>query len=124
MEFCFKIDPVAAPRMTQADRWNNRPIVQKYFDFRNELKYIAYLKGLKVVPSALEAITFSIPMPRSWSKKKREEMNGTPHQQTPDLDNLLKALLDGLCAEDNYVHSIGRLRKIWTEEGSIRLVLP
>ena len=123
MKFCFLIDPVPCPRMTQADKWSKRPAVTKYFAFRNELKYIAHLQGLSIVPSTLEAITFALPMPQSWSNKKRLEMNGQAHTQRPDLDNLLKAFLDGLCPEDSHVHSIGKLSKVWAEKGSISLSL-
>lgn len=42
---------------------------------------------------AVEA-TFAIPP--SWSKKKRAAALGQPHTQKPDLDNITKALLDGL----------------------------
>lgn len=35
-------------------------------------------------------------MPKSWSKKKREEMRDRPHTQKPDADNIAKAILDGL----------------------------
>jgi Holliday junction resolvase RusA-like endonuclease len=34
--------------------------------------------------------------PPSWSKKKVEALMGRPHTQKPDLDNCLKAVLDGL----------------------------
>ena len=33
-------------------------------------------------------------MPKSWSLKKKKAMNGKPHRQTADIDNLLKALID------------------------------
>ena len=117
----FHIDPVSAPRMTQRDKFSPSKAVSRYFAFRNELKYLAYINHLEEIPGTLEAITFSIPMPASWSNKKRESMKGKPHQQTPDLDNLLKAFLDGLCSQDNYIHCIGRLEKVWAEQGSIQL---
>ena len=75
-EFNFQIDPVAAPRMVQSDKWQKRPTVTKYFAFRDELKYLAYLNNLEKVPGALEAIIFSVPMPKSWSEKKRAESPG------------------------------------------------
>ena len=34
--------------------------------------------------------------PPSWSKKKRLEHIARPHTQKPDIDNLQKAVLDGL----------------------------
>lgn len=35
-------------------------------------------------------------MPRSWSKRKREEMHGQFHTQKPDGSNVLKSIEDGL----------------------------
>lgn len=35
-------------------------------------------------------------MPRSWSKRKRAEMQGQFHTQKPDGDNVLKSFKDGL----------------------------
>ena len=33
-------------------------------------------------------------MPKSWSKKKKLLKLGTPHTSKPDLDNLIKNILD------------------------------
>ena len=118
-EFIFDITPVACPRMVYSDKWNKRPIVNKYFGFRNHLRYLANVKGLHGLPGTIDSIIFNIPIPASWNKKKKAEMIGQPHKVRPDLDNLLKAVLDGLCSEDKYVHSISQLSKIWSEEGSI-----
>lgn len=41
-------------------------------------------------------IEFRMPIPKSYSKKKHIELLGQPHVKTPDLDNLVKAVLDGL----------------------------
>ena len=47
-------------------------------------------------------------------------MLGQPHRQKPDLDNILKFLMDSLLPEggDEVVHTI-HARKIWGEEGKI-----
>jgi Holliday junction resolvase RusA-like endonuclease len=58
-------------------------------------------------------------MPKSWSKKKRNELNGKPHTQRPDLDNLIKAFKDALCEDDSHVHTYYNMRKIWGEDGKI-----
>jgi len=39
-------------------------------------------------------ISFGLPIPASFSKRKREMLDGTSHFGKPDRDNLEKALLD------------------------------
>ena len=65
-------------------------------------------------------IDFLVPMPKSWSKKQRAEMMGRPHQQKPDIDNYLKAFMDAMAIEDQYVFDV-RARKFWSDEGKIIL---
>lgn len=79
----YLITPVGKPRMTRADKWKQRPPVMRYRMFCDE----ARLHGIRV-PENGAHITFVLPMPKSWSKKKRAAMDGQPHQQKPDLDNL------------------------------------
>ena len=42
-------------------------------------------------------LTFSMPIPASWSRRKAQDacLGVTRHLSTPDLDNLSKAILDG-----------------------------
>ena len=110
------IDPVAKPRQTRSDKWKQRPCVLKYRAFADELRYKCKLAGIKI-DSELD-IEFNIPMPKSWSKKKKAEMLWKPHQQKPDIDNLVKALLDSLLPEDSHIWKISA-SKIWDETGSI-----
>jgi len=41
-------------------------------------------------------MTFCFPIPKSWSKKKREAALRAPYCKRPDADNLAKAVLDAL----------------------------
>lgn len=70
------------------------------------------------IPEAGARIEFHIPMPKSWSKKKRRLMNGKPHQQKPDLDNIIKGCMDSVYSEDCTVHEI-YAKKVWAETGAI-----
>lgn len=36
------------------------------------------------------------PIPASWTKARKIHADGAPHSQRPDLDNIAKAVLDGL----------------------------
>lgn len=108
-----KIDPVGKPRMTQSDRWKKRPAVLRYRAFCDELR----LK-LRFLPEHLD-ITFLLPMPHSWSEKRKCAMDKAPHTAKPDIDNLLKALLDAMLEDDSCIHTIHGLRKRWARTGGI-----
>ena len=111
----YDIAPCPAPRQTRRDTWNPSPSVQRYRAFRDEVK----LKGAKV-PEYGGHVIFVIAMPKSWSKKKREEMALRPHQQKPDKDNLEKALLDAIYrhSDDSHVYDM-RVTKIWARRAGI-----
>lgn len=109
----YDITPVPKPRMTQRDKWAKRKPVVTYRAFKDEIR----LRKVSL-PEYGYHVTFVIPMPKSWSKKKKTEMNGKPHQQRPDKDNLEKALLDAVFDEDSRVWD-GRVTKVWGRKGLI-----
>lgn len=67
-------------------------------------------------------IVFLVPMPKSWSIKKKLIMLNTPHQQKSDIDNYLKAFLDAMLIEDSYVYDV-HARKYWTAPDEGRIIL-
>lgn len=109
----YKITPVGKPRMTRADKWKKRPEVLRYRAFCDEVR----LLGVEL-PESGSHVTFILPMPSSWSKKKRAELNGRPHQQKPDVDNLTKSLLDALFEDDAHIWDVW-VSKLWGETGRI-----
>jgi Holliday junction resolvase RusA-like endonuclease len=110
----YNIIPVSKPRMTQRDRWKKRPVVLKYHAYKDELR----LRGVKLPDR--HHVTFILPMPASWSKKKKKSLYGKPHQQRPDADNLIKGLWDALFEEDSHIWDF-RVTKIWGTEGMIKV---
>lgn len=112
----YNITPCAKPRMTRADAWKKRPPVLKYWAFKQE----CLLKKVMCKPG--DGYVFTLPMPKSWSKNKKDKMNGSPHVSRPDLDNLLKAIFDAVLPEDSHMWNIGPTCKIWGYEGSIEVV--
>lgn len=66
-----------------------------------------------------DSITFILPMPKSWSRKKKSIMDGQGCTSKPDVDNLLKALLDALFLDDAHIWKISRLEKVWGYQGKI-----
>ena len=111
----YPVTPVAKPRMTRADRWKKRPATEKYWRFKDEVRLLGV-----TVPDSGSHVTFIIPMPKSWSKKKKLALDGQPHRQRPDVDNLAKALLDAIFDEDAGVWDI-RVTKLWGGVGSINV---
>ncbi|MFG1172141.1 RusA family crossover junction endodeoxyribonuclease [Erwiniaceae bacterium CAU 1747] len=111
----YDICPLPKPRMTQRDRWAKRPEVLRYRAYCDEIR----LRRV-TLPECCSHVIFILPMPVSWSKKKRAASAGQPHQQKPDADNLLKALMDALYDDDSSVWDV-RVSKIWGETGSIRI---
>jgi Holliday junction resolvase RusA-like endonuclease len=101
--------------MTKSDAWKKRPSVMRYWAFKDECR-------LRKVSLPVEGatVTFVLPMPDSWSDEKRATMNGKPHQQTPDLDNLLKSLQDAIYDDDRHIHDI-RIKKVWGYRGGIKI---
>ena len=91
------ITPIGKPRMTQRDRWKKRKCVESYWTFKDQVRE----SGLVLAEEP--TMVFEMPMPTSWSKKKKAEMEGRPHQQKPDADNLAKALMDAACNDDAYI---------------------
>lgn len=123
MKYTWNITPIGAPRMTRADAWKQRPVVIRYHIFRDEV-FILMAKT-KIKEAEKIAVDFYIPMAKSWSKKKKEIMCNTPHKLKPDIDNLVKALLDAIHREgdDCRVWDI-HARKFWTnEDGRIELTI-
>ena len=111
----YNITPVAKPRMTQSDRWQKRPATAKYWTFKDEVRKL----GVQVPVSGAHII-FNMPIAKSRTKKEKTGMLGQPHQLKPDIDNLLKALLDAIYDEDQCVWDL-RVTKRWAETGSIEI---
>ena len=82
--------------------------------FRDAVKLhkINYVSGQHVI--------FHLPMPPSWSKAKRAKMDGMPHKQKPDIDNLFKALADSIYDDDCQIWKISA-EKRWSIIGQIEV---
>ncbi len=112
----YKITPVPKPRMTRRDKWLSppRPAVARYRAFCDEVRAI----GVEL-PEKGARVTFYMPMPKSWSKRRQDQMVGMPHQnERADWDNLGKALSDAVYGHDGHIWDI-RITKRWAREGGI-----
>ena len=104
----YDIHMMGKPRMTQRDKWLNPPrkAVARYWELKNKIQENG------VTYNENQHITFILPMPKSWSKKKKSEHNGKPHRQKPDLDNLIKSLWDCLFKDDAHFAKVSAV-KLW-----------
>ena len=68
--FFLPIAPVSKPRMTKRDRWAKRPAVVKFWKFKDDLASVRDDLAAFILKNADVQITFAIPVPKSWSKKK------------------------------------------------------
>jgi len=111
----YPITPIAKPRMTRRDKWLDPPRenVRAYRNFCRRCNLIKLF-----FPHENSRVTFILPMPESWSNKKKSQMNGQAHQSKPDLDNLLKGLSDAIYADDSMIWDV-HVTKLWGYEGAI-----
>ena len=121
----FPFPPVPKPRMTQSDRWKvgdkKRKAVKNYHDFRDRFRKTMERNDWIVDANMLIRIKMYIPMAKSWSKKVKKAMEGMPHKQKPDIDNLEKGILDALYEDDSRVWDL-HATKYWTNsEGSFTI---
>jgi Holliday junction resolvase RusA-like endonuclease len=114
-----KIDPMAKPRMTRADKYLKRLPVIKYRAFKDELTLIAQRQ--RFVLGERFVVVFELPMAPSWSKKKRQLHLGKPHKSLKDLDNLTKSICDCLLPEQDSAVNCFFAAKFWGEFGRIRI---
>lgn len=125
--YLFDVIPIGAPRMTQSDKWKTNPnhldpqkrqrkIVTQYFAFKTLLQLQSKELNFEL-GNTLDAV-YLIPMPNSWSNKKKERMNGMPCEVKPDTDNITKAIKDTLRKNDSDIW-YEKAEKRWAYHGSI-----
>ncbi len=111
----YNITPVPKPRMTQSDKWKKRKCVVQYWQYKDKLKE----SGMSLTND--DRVIFYVPMPDSYSKKKKALLDGQPHQQKPDVDNMIKGILDCLFKDDSHIWRV-YAEKRWAYEGAIEIV--
>lgn len=94
------------------DYLNRKRWILKYFDYKKKLFAEARKAGLIIFPLQNVWIKFYLPMPVSWSKKKRNAHCFELHSVRPDIDNFSKGVFDSLLKEDNFISDF-RASKFW-----------
>lgn len=88
--------------------------IERYNEYKLSVSALAKSKQF-TMPAVGAGITFFIPCPVSWSKKKKKLHHGQYHQVHCDLDNYLKAFIDSLVSEDKYIAHYSYLCKRWVD---------
>jgi Holliday junction resolvase RusA-like endonuclease len=125
--YLFDVIPLGAPRLSQSDKWKTNPNhidplkrqrkpVTNYYKFKNTLLNQAKEMNFEL-GQILDAL-YLIPMPNSWSNKKKERMNGMPCEVKPDTDNITKGVKDTFRKNDSDIW-YEKAEKRWAFKGSI-----
>lgn len=143
--FNLAIEPAALPRPRHALRGK---FVSSYYPKKIEQKFNEYTKAIKgafnalsvvereniseivkIAPTGLKialSVVFRLRPASSLSKKKKNALYGSEHNKKPDLDNLLKMIIDRMSGvfykDDNVIHEI-HARKEYAEVPGIEITL-
>lgn len=113
--------PLGKPRMTRRDKWKGRPCVSRYRSWADLARVVAGPLPPAETIERLDWVAYFEPPP-SWSKKKRAEAMGHIHRQTPDRDNIDKAVLDALFKQDSGI-GVGTIAKYWGEPARLEVTI-
>lgn len=109
------VKPMPKPRMTHQGRFDPRQ--KKFWAYKEQLLWAAKL--CKFSPGTALEMTFYMPLPRV-QKKSDTRKPGDPHTQKPDIDNLVKGVLDSFFEDDSNVHEVNA-KKIWANVGAVEI---
>lgn len=114
--------PKQRPRIVKGHAYTPRETLD--FEKRVGWRYKAAGGTVHAGPVAITiAVWYEIP--KSWSKAKKDETIGEPHTSKPDLDNIVKSILDGLNGtawKDDAQVSIIRAGKRWWDRSPKTIV--
>lgn len=118
------VKPMGAVRMTQKGKWTSITAT-RYMNYKKLVGHEMRIQCKEPFVGPLKVlVTFTLPMPDSWTGKKKREQLGAAVAVKPDIDNLVKGLLDSankICwQDDNQVTEIVA-RKRYGYEGAIEM---
>jgi len=106
--------------------------LERYNKYKDDISQWARESQFQM-PKAYFAVWFFMPFPKSWRRKKQEEMLYKPHTSTPDLDNLVKGLFDSIMprrnrisgqtgSDDRQIHCESTF-KVWCPQGEEKIII-
>ena len=131
-DICFTIQltPLATPR-PRVSKKGYAYYPEKYSEYKKLLKQECeeLFKDFKIIDRIQPVrmhVNFFMPIPNSFSKNKKIEMEYDWHVKKPDTDNLVKGVKDALEGLD-YVNDSqvcdGNIRKIYSKEPKIEVII-
>ena len=112
--------PAPRPRVTRRGTYNKK----EYSDFKDvvRLAYVAKHEGYPTTEPIAMKIDFFYQIPKSWSKKKKAAVGW--HTSKPDVDNIVKSILDalnGVAFKDDSQVCFVQARKQYASQNGIRI---
>ena len=107
----------ARPRVTENGTYMPREYRKNKVKLRQQFGTVLVEGLLKLTVVATRQ------MPKNWSQQQRRLMDGEPAQPSPDLDNILGAVMDALFPKnDNHIVSI-EAHKVWGEVPQLEITI-
>ena len=95
MRTVFNVEPCPASR-PRVSRWSTY-YPKRYTQFKEDMKALTSEMDTTPCDKLISVdIEFNVRIPKSWTKKKKKEKNGQYCDNSSDIDNYLKAILDSL----------------------------
>lgn len=107
---------------TPMNYYNRKKRIQKYWDYKRALKALADEQKFEM-PTEGGWIKMFWQMPKSWSKRKKNEKNFTAMPQNPDVDNAIKGIFDSLMTEDKAITDFRASKFYYSGSGFIEITL-
>ncbi len=117
--YTLKDNPIAWKRAGITGNGSRHYDTQSLSKERTRLELMVQKPDLIATGPIFMGFKFYIQMRQLMSAKKRKEMEGKPHSQKPDADNLIKYLLDtlnGLTYTDDAQVARIEISKEWSSE--------
>ena len=130
--FTVKIDPLGKPRMTQRDkrRGTQTQGVRRYVAWQREFVNALRLQDFYQIVNLHNMVRIDIramhQMPVGWGLKRKREMAARIMRQSPDADNVAKAIIDSIFyrqSANDKVIAIQTIEQRWEDSRGPRIDL-
>ncbi len=129
LEFVVDVVPQGKQRARSGNGHHYTPAKTREYETLIALhaKQAMIAEGLQPLTGAVRVhIVAKMPMPKSWSQKKRRAMNHLPAVVKPDTDNIAKSICDamnGIVYLDDKQVWCASIEKYWDINGSVQVIV-